>query len=69
MYILIRLLKNIYIKNILINSYINVPNVGINIHKKLKLFSIKVINYYLFLILYYSYVNFLINSPYGLFFI
>ena len=41
----------------------------INIHKKLKLFSIKVINYYLLLILYYSYVNFLINSPYGLFFI
>lgn len=37
------------------------------IHKKLKLSSIKDINYYLSLIVFYSYVNFLINSPYGLF--
>lgn len=39
----------------------------INIHKKLKLSSIKDINYYLSLIVFYSYVNFLINSPYELF--
>lgn len=36
-------------------------------HKKLKLSSIKEINYYLSLIFFYYYINFLINSPYGLF--
>lgn len=72
MYILIRPLKK-FIKiflytNIFRKYFINAHVKGlINIHKKLKLSSIKDINYYLSLIVFYSYVNFLINSPYGLF--
>ena len=53
------------IKDIFLQSFI----ICGKFHKKLKLFSIKVINYYLFFILYYFYINFLINSPYGLFLI
>lgn len=60
--------KHFFIKiiNIFKNEYMKWIY-EISTHKKLKLSSIKEINYYLSLIFFYSYINFLINSPYGLF--